>query len=227
MVGLHRNVTLSFMLVGHTKFSPDWCFGLLKQRYRRTYVSSLQDITRVVTESADVNEVQLVGTEDGTVLVPVYNWADFFSRRFHKVPRMKSYHHFSFSSSTPGVVTLKEYSDSESSTWCLLSDPLWAPTAEELPVVIPPSGLSLQRQWYLHKEIREFCRPGTEDLVCPLPASPLGMEQPVQHQPDREQPVQLQLEREVGAAPPAKRVRRCGLCGTPGHTRQTCERRHQ
>ena len=69
-MGMHRTVTLPFMLVGHTKFSLDWCFGLLKQRYWRTYVSSLGDITRVVTESADFNEVQLAGTEDGTVLVP-------------------------------------------------------------------------------------------------------------------------------------------------------------
>ncbi len=27
--GLHESITISFMLVGHTKFSPDWCFCLL------------------------------------------------------------------------------------------------------------------------------------------------------------------------------------------------------
>ena len=32
LTGLHNNITLSFMIVGHTKFSPDWCFGLLKKR---------------------------------------------------------------------------------------------------------------------------------------------------------------------------------------------------
>ena len=31
----HSN-TLSFLPVGHTKFAPDWCFGLLKRAYRRT-----------------------------------------------------------------------------------------------------------------------------------------------------------------------------------------------
>ena len=31
VVGLHDKITLSFLIVGHTKFSPDWCFGLLKQ----------------------------------------------------------------------------------------------------------------------------------------------------------------------------------------------------
>ena len=34
--GLNISITLSFLIVGHTKFSPDWCFGLLKQAYRQT-----------------------------------------------------------------------------------------------------------------------------------------------------------------------------------------------
>lgn len=38
MTGLHTEITLSFMIPGHTKFSPDWCFGLLKKKYRRTKV---------------------------------------------------------------------------------------------------------------------------------------------------------------------------------------------
>ena len=216
MVGLHRSVTLSFMLVGHTKFSPDWCFGLFKRRYKRTFVSSLQDLAAVASQSADVNEVQLVGSEDGVVEVPVVNWAGFFGGRFRKVQKIKSYHHFSFSSSTPGIVSLKEYSDSEPSSCYFLLDTDWTPSSTDLPAAIPPSGLSLQRQWYLHREIREFCRPGTEDLVCPLPASQL-----------EGQPVQpVHPEGGVSTAPPAKRPRCCGLCGTPGHTRQTCSRRH-
>ena len=29
ITGRHTDITLSFLVVGHTKFSPDWCFGLL------------------------------------------------------------------------------------------------------------------------------------------------------------------------------------------------------
>ena len=29
MAGLHKEIMLSFLLFGHTKFAPDWCFGLL------------------------------------------------------------------------------------------------------------------------------------------------------------------------------------------------------
>ena len=38
LVGLHDRITLSFMLVGHTKFAPDGYFGLIKYRYRRSSV---------------------------------------------------------------------------------------------------------------------------------------------------------------------------------------------
>lgn len=37
---------------GHTKFSPDWCFGLLKKKYRRTKVDGLTDLVSVVNDSA-------------------------------------------------------------------------------------------------------------------------------------------------------------------------------
>ena len=66
MVGLNREINMSFLLVGHTKFSPDWCFGLFKRLYKRTRVSCLDDIADVATKSASVNHPQLVGHHDGT-----------------------------------------------------------------------------------------------------------------------------------------------------------------
>ena len=69
-MGLHENITLLFLPVGHTKFSTDWCFGLLN-KFRRSVVSSLDGMARVVDESADVNTSQLVGTHDGEVVVPI------------------------------------------------------------------------------------------------------------------------------------------------------------
>ncbi len=47
MTNRHTDVTLSFLVVGHTKFSPDWCFGLVKRLYRRTVIGSLKDIAEV------------------------------------------------------------------------------------------------------------------------------------------------------------------------------------
>ena len=51
MTGLNDTVTLSFMLVGHTKFAPDRFFGLIKRKYRRTPVYSINDMVKVVESS--------------------------------------------------------------------------------------------------------------------------------------------------------------------------------
>ena len=32
---LQTSVSVNFLITGHTKFGPDWCFGLIKHRYRR------------------------------------------------------------------------------------------------------------------------------------------------------------------------------------------------
>ncbi len=106
------------------------------------------------------------------VIVPVYNWLCFLGKHFRKFPGIKSYHHFEFTAVKPGKVTVKLFSDSESSEYRLLTDDSWVPSAGELPDVVSPSGLSEEHQWYLHDQIRDFCREGTEDLACSLPAVP-------------------------------------------------------
>ena len=65
--GLHKSITLNFLVVGQTKFAPDWCFGLLKQAFRRHAVSSLSEMASVVNGGASVNQSQIVDLEDETV----------------------------------------------------------------------------------------------------------------------------------------------------------------
>ncbi|KAM9503588.1 uncharacterized protein ACWYII_000816 [Salvelinus alpinus] len=73
---LHHNLDLHFLITGHTKFAPDWCFGLIKQRFRETRVNTLSEIAGIVKDSTvtGVNIPQLVGLEDGTVLMKSYGW---------------------------------------------------------------------------------------------------------------------------------------------------------
>ena len=35
LTGPHTNITYSFLVVGHTEFSPDWCFGLFERLFKR------------------------------------------------------------------------------------------------------------------------------------------------------------------------------------------------
>ena len=173
LCGLHDDIKISFLPVGHTKFSPDWCFGLLKRHFRRTKVGCLDDIVRVVNESASPNVAQLVGSQQGDVIVPMYNWSSYFENITVKtaLKGITQMHHFHFSRSHPGKVKVRNNTMDSWRTINLLKDPCWRPSS--LPEQLMPPGLSLEREWYLHDKIREFCPEECRDLVCPKPSRPL------------------------------------------------------
>ena len=176
LTGLHKEITISFLLVGHTKFAPDWCFGLLKQKYKRTKIGTLEDIAAVVEDSASVNYAQLVGKSDGTILVPSYDWSSFFADTAIQtsLKGISKMHHFRFCATHPGCVFVRNSSDDTERKINMLKDPQWRPVSTDLPDAIVPPGLSLERQWYLYQKIREFCPEEAKDLVCPLPTTPLN-----------------------------------------------------
>ena len=170
LVGLHHSITISFMIVGHTKFAPDWCFGLFKRMFRRTVVGCL-DIVSVGSRSAEVNRTQLVAKQIGEVLVPTYNWSQALQPHFKQTAfrGIKKYHHFRFDRRKPGKVYIKTYSDEPEKEIELLTDPNRRPSASNLPEVVTPVVLSNERQCYLFEKIREFCPEYARDLVCPNP----------------------------------------------------------
>ena len=131
MTAQHTEITLSFMIPGHTKFSPDWCFGLLKKRYRRTKVGGLTDLITVVNESASMNVAQPTGREDGSPIV-TYNWQDYFSSFYTKAKGIKKLHHLRFSSSSPELIFVMEKSGSREVQRNLLKVKDWSPNADEL-----------------------------------------------------------------------------------------------
>ena len=167
--GLNSEIHLSFLLTGHTKFSPDAGFGLLKRTFRRTEVNCLADIAKVVNESAAMNEARLVGNENGETTVPTFDWTQFSNNfKFKNVKNIKRYHHFIIDGT--GSIKLKEYIDSVEETQNIGSPNI---NPNLLPQVIKPKGLDAKRKWYLYKQIREFVAPYAKDIVCPLPSEPL------------------------------------------------------
>lgn len=108
MTGHHHDIEYNFLIAGHTKFSPDWSFGLLKQKTHKTFISSLFDIARAVEESASVNTAELVGLHNGMVRVPTYDWTTYTSQFFKKLPRLKGYHRCRFLKDHPGVIFCKD-----------------------------------------------------------------------------------------------------------------------
>ena len=213
LVGLHRTITISFLIVGHTKFSPDWCFGLFKQRFRRTNVSCLNDIVRVVESSAEVNHTQLVATQDNNVLVPTYNWSQFFEQHFQRtaLAGITSFITFGLMQPAQESYTLKLPVINKKKLLICCKTLLWRPTMEDLPALVPPAGLSLERQWYLYDKIREFCNPDVQDVVCPRPACTL---------PGETQTRSILNQQKV-VPPPSKKPRLCSNCKRGGHNRRS------
>ena len=109
MVGLSRSITMQFMLVGHTKFTPDSCFGLVKQHYWRTHVECLSDIVDVLNKSGYINHARLVGRQEGQVLIPTYDWQTYLSPNFKKIPNIKMFHQFKLLADHPGVIISANY----------------------------------------------------------------------------------------------------------------------
>ncbi|ELU10976.1 hypothetical protein CAPTEDRAFT_195485 [Capitella teleta] len=186
-VGLHKSITLNFLVVGHAKFAPGWCFGLVKQAFRRHVVNYVSCLAAVVNGSASCNEAAVVGTEDGNNNILVMDWQG----HFHDI---KQYQHFRFDWQHPGVVFFKtRISDEEGSFKLFKDSPL--PTTAATPIT--PPGLSRERQAYLYEKIRPFVEDEFKDVVCPPPASRTTPREPSPQPPSP-----------PAAAPAAKRQKR-------------------
>ena len=90
--------------------------GLIKRKFRRTDVSSLDDLASVVNESAACTLCQLVGTQDGTTIMPSRDCAGFLSSHFRRLDGIKKYYHFCFEEDHPVVVFLKKTATTEEET---------------------------------------------------------------------------------------------------------------
>ena len=167
MTGLQCTVECNLLLAGHTKFSPNRCFRLVKQKTRKTFIPLLFEIVRVVEDSASVNVAEFVGLHSGTVLILTYNWMLYLETLFRMVPQLKTYHHFCFDNDFPGTLFCKQYCSSERTALNLLEREGNVPQPQPLRPIINLTGITHERADCLYKEIREFCRPGTEDLVPP------------------------------------------------------------
>ena len=177
-MNLHQTITYSFLVAGYTKFALDRCFGLLKKAYKVSCVSLLYEFARLVDEfarlvetssSTGVNKAQLVGTHNGRVIVPVYDWISFLGQYFKKLPNITKFHHLRFSWENPEMVFYKEFVSSPEQSFMLLKRNIILPPSLTLPNEINPEGLTEESKNYLYGEIRQFCKTGTEDLVAPAP----------------------------------------------------------
>jgi hypothetical protein len=163
------------MLVGHTKFSPDAYFGLLKKQYRRSRIYTYRQLIDIINSSTvkGCNVCHPYRENDGSASFKYRAWSKWLAKYFRKLAGISNYHHFSMDSGNPGVVTARRYVDSEKETFELLKKTVDSSVLTDgsiLPKEVIPAGLSAERQWYLYDKIREHIPdPADKDATAPLP----------------------------------------------------------
>lgn len=165
------------MIVGHTKAANDGYFGLIRKRYRRSNIGTIEDLVQTILTSSDNghNVCQQVGnygtTVDSQPLV-YRNWSSWLLKFFRKIPDITSYLHLKVVKNKRGIVSLKKAINGFDPEVYLLKRevPFGKNRAFRFPSKIVPKGLSLERQWYLYEQIRTHIpHEPDKDMTCPKP----------------------------------------------------------
>ena len=86
---------LSFLIAGHTKFSPDLLFSKIAQSYNRSDVFTTEELKNIISLYAEV-----LIDEGGLVC----DWRTPIGRKFSKLPGIRSLHDFVYANGRSGVV---------------------------------------------------------------------------------------------------------------------------
>ncbi len=96
LTGKHKSITLSFMLVEHTKFAPDGYFGLIKKNYRRSNVYTYGDVEQTINQSTtkNFNVCQSFSNTQGKPQIIFRKWTSWLKKHFNNLPSITNYQHF-------------------------------------------------------------------------------------------------------------------------------------
>lgn len=171
MTGKNKTISLNFMLTGHTKFSPDRNFGILKSKYAKANVNCLQDVVEIVNCSSPNGFNFAIPSIDPTTKTRNITWArwdQFLKKSFKPIPGISKYHHFFFH--CDGRITAKALASSDEIVIRKESELLVGDTTDLEKII--PSGLSSERQWYLFQQVRPLCTNDLKaDFLAPEPSS--------------------------------------------------------
>lgn len=98
--GLHEEITLSFMRVGHTRCFVDGNFGFIKKCYRSADIDTVQQLSPLVERSSKMNVPQMFQWD-------WRDWQEMLGSLFTAVKGIIKYQHFRLSSKTFGKLLSK------------------------------------------------------------------------------------------------------------------------
>jgi hypothetical protein len=150
LTGKHKRITYSFMVAGHTKFSPDGFFGLFKLKLKNSEVDDLEDLVDVIKSSTNgYNSAETIYDENGERKIFFHSWTEYLKNFFKPLPNILKYHHFIFNQEQPGTIYVKKHIDEEFTIMNI------AKNFDTDPILEPkhPVGLTPERQDYILKNV--------------------------------------------------------------------------
>ena len=162
---------------------------------------------------AHQNIPQRLRSNGGETLVTFYQWSEHLSQFFRSIPNILSYHNFRVTCQEPGIVYLREFSNSVEIRYDILKPNVSMEELHTLSSLTHIRGLDPQRQWYLYEQIRPHCKSNlAADLTCPKPSMPKPSLSRIRHIRDTAENSSISSEHK----------RSCSICHNPGHTKCTC-----
>jgi hypothetical protein len=163
MLGWYNNITINFMIPGHTKFICDAFFGQIKINYRNQKVNTVDNIEDIVNKSSKGNEGIRYNGGIG------WKWLDFqnfFSKKnFKNLPHITKYYHFRFSNLPEdlGKVYCSEVSGGEEVCHVLLHNNNDFDINEKLDI-LDVVHITDERKKYLNQKIRQYVDDPYKDI---------------------------------------------------------------
>ena len=172
--GYYETIEQNFMMKGHNKSKVDGNFGMIKRRYKKSTVYSIEQFTEVVRKSSPIGYNKVQCYEDGKGF-QYYDIRESLESYFTNLPSIGKYHHFLIENSNLGVVKAKEFVDSPWIEIDLLKtdgrerEEIIREIRNLVFTILVPEPLSLKRREYLYKEIRPLLPESYQNVVCPKP----------------------------------------------------------
>lgn len=171
--GLHANISIHFMIAGHTKFDCDGHFGMIKQRYHKSNCYDLDGLAEIISRSGKPGRNVPHPIADGQTVL--HDWESALAPYFRRLPGISSFHHFEFRASNPGFVFCRESPTSlEESIRLLLPAVTSVPDVNSHPDAIPPlpkRPYDAKRHLDLYNNARQYVPDAYKDKFCPKPPS--------------------------------------------------------
>uniref|UniRef100_K1R879 Uncharacterized protein n=1 Tax=Magallana gigas TaxID=29159 RepID=K1R879_MAGGI len=161
---------LSMQVSYHGRCLVDAGFANIKRLYHRTDVDSLSGLVEVVRKSARSNSPVTYTNDAGEHSWEWYDWKSFTSTFFTNVKGIRKMLHFRFPSLSPGKLFVKSHADDSEREITLLKSsisPEDITTGSVMPDILPPGGMTSERQRYLFRVVRPFVRDPFKDTTCP------------------------------------------------------------